>query len=202
MPTVTIPPETSYSDIERDFIDNEPPGLLPGDQSSVWGQVRKVFADYLQVLADQLSLWYTNLDPGTSDETDMRNWENELGIPVEAAGASIEQRRAFALARMARGPFTRSRRAAVIEFFILATFGDPLIFNSFGLALEPGGLPLFNETVDVTGTYEVIEDIPDFSYDVHILAGLGLDFPGLTRELDRITPAGISFTITEVPTIP
>jgi hypothetical protein len=201
MPSVTIPPETSYSDIERDFIDNEPPGLLPGDQTSVWGQVRKVFADYLQVLADQLSTWYTNLDPGTSDVTDMRNWENELGIPVEAAGASIQQRQAFALARMARGPFTRSRRAALIEFFIVATFGNPLAFDSFGLALTPGGLPLFNEIVDVSGTYEVIEDIPDFSYEVRVLDSLGLDIPGLTRELDRITPAGIIFTVNEVPAL-
>jgi hypothetical protein len=99
MPELAIPDEGQYGDIERDFIDNEPPGLFPGDQNSYWGQARKVFADSLQVLADQLSAWYDNLDPRTVDENDIGYWEEEYGIPVNPAGLSLEMRRGFLIIR-------------------------------------------------------------------------------------------------------
>jgi hypothetical protein len=38
-----------------------------------------------------------------------------------------------------------------------------------------------------------------FAYEVRILNTLGVDVAGLTRELTRVTPAGISFTITQTP---
>lgn len=194
---LALPPEGTYSDLELDFIENEPPGLFPGDQNSYWGQTRKVFADYLQVLADQLSTWYTNLDPRATDATDINNWEKMLGIPLQTgSGRTLQARRAFVSARQQRGPFTRTRRRTLVESFILATMGASLSLTAAGLSLDASGLSLLAESFSLTGTYNIVENIPNFSYDVRILNTILLDQAGLNRELTRLTPAGITYTLT------
>jgi hypothetical protein len=193
---IAIPAEGTYSDIERDWIDNEPPGLFPGDQNGYYGQVRKVFADYLQVLADMLTTWYSNLDPATVNLDDMPEWENELGIPLNAANRSLPQRQAFAMSRLQRGSFTRTRRRLLVEAFITATFGVPISFTAGGVPFDGTGIPFFAEDIGLAGTYNIVENIPAFSYDVRILNTFDIDQAGLQRELERITPAGITFTIT------
>lgn len=199
MAELPIPAETTYTDIERDFIDNEPPGLFPGDQNSYWGQVRKVFADYLQVLADALTTYYSNLDPRTVNADDITEWEQMLGIPVAAAGSSLQQRQSFATIRLERGPFTRARRIRVVEWFIRATMGASLALTPDGLPLDAAGLPLLDEMTSLVGDYAIVEDIPGFHYQVRIKDTILLDLAGLTRELTRITPAAITFDIVQVP---
>jgi hypothetical protein len=54
----------------------------------------------------------------------------------------------------------------------------------------------------LTNTYTIVENIAGYSYDVRILNSITVDQVALIRELTRITPAGISFTITPVATIP
>lgn len=202
MPELAIPDEGTYGEIERDLIDNEPPGLFPGDQNSYWGQVRKVFADYLQVLADKTEQWYANLDPSTVDENDIHNWENMLGVPTNpGTGATLQQRRTFIQFRLGKGPFTRTRRQLIVEMFIAATFGEALSLTSNGLSLTAGGLSFSSGSTDFTGTYVIVEDIPNFSYQVRILDTIAPDMLGLTRELERITPAGIDFEVVLVPVL-
>jgi hypothetical protein len=260
MVQLIIPPQGDVSDIERDFIDNEPPGLFNQGQDSLWGQVRKVFADYLQVVADQLGTWYYNLDPNTVDETDVASWEETYGIPIDNA-KDIASRRALLGIRFEKGAFTRDRRDRIVQWFIdsgsnsnaipiqLTPGGVP--FDGGGLALSPepasvaGGVPLdyyvapiwlesespgvlltadgidLSSDADATFTSSINEDTfgvaltPDgiplsgspqwnvlerasaFSYDVRILNGLAVDVAGLLRELERITPAPITATVTK-----
>lgn len=193
----TIPAETTYSDTELNWIGNEPANVFPGDQSSFWGQARKVFADYLQEnVFDRLDQWYRDLNPATCSVEELHNWEILLGIPVDETKATT-LRRAFIQSRLQRGPFTRARRDALIEFFIVATFGPAIEFSPSGVPFTADGIPFYSGEYDLTGTYRVVEDIPNFSYDVRILNTITPD-AGLERELARITPAGIAFTITPV----
>lgn len=201
MTTLTIPAEGTYSDIERDFIDNELPGLFPQSQDSVWGQMRKLFAGDLQSLSDLLTQWYLNQDPSTVDINDIGNWEAELGIPYNAANRTLQQRQSFVQSRRQRGAFTRTRRRLLVESFISATFGAPITFTSDGLAFDSGGMPFYAETVDLSTAYRIVENIPAFSYDVRILNTIAIDQPGLQRELERITPAHLTFTITLVASL-
>lgn len=200
-----IPVEGTYLDIELDLADNEPPGLLPTDQTSYWGQLRRVFADNLQVLADQMEQWYLNLDPRTVNADDMPEWEYLENIPTSPAGKTLDDRRAFVLSRNGRGAFTRTRRRVLVESFIAAVFGVP------PLALVVGGVPFTDDgftlggeftLADLQALYEIVEDIPGFAYTVNILDTVGEDTDGLTRELYRITPAGITFTIEHVSMLP
>lgn len=195
MSSLILPSETTYGDIEHDLIENEPPGLFPMGQYSLWGQMRKLFADALQVLADQLTQWYLNLDPSTVDLDDIPEWEEMLGIPSDAT-KDLTHRRAFIMSRFQRGPFTRTRRRLIVESFIIATFGQAIEFDPTGVPFVTGGIPFYSGSDSLVGTYNIVEDIPNFAYDVRILNTITVDEPGLTRELRRITPAGITFTIT------
>lgn len=197
-----VPPVAPFTDIERDFIDNEPPGLFPIDQTSYWGQIRKVQTDLLQDLADQMAQWYRNLDPNTVDESDISEWEFIEGLPVAPAGKSLEERRAAVISRRARGPLTRARRRAIVESFISSVVGPPLQLFPGGLALSAGGLQLFAEPGAVTTKYEIVEDIPNYTYTVSVLTSAGIDEAGLTRELTRATPAGIDFDVDLVSSLP
>lgn len=196
MTELVIPAEGTYSDIEHDFIENEPPGLFPGDQNSYYGQARKSFADQLQVLKDMMDQWYTNLDPRTVDLVDIRNWENELLIPVSAATKTLDQRRSFAISRLQRGPFTRTRRRLLVESFIFVTSGPPIIFVPAGVPFVGGGIPFGSEVTSVASSYRIYEDQRAFAYEVRVLNTVGEDSAGLLRELLRITPAGITVTLT------
>lgn len=197
-----LPTETPPTDIERDFMDGEPPGLFPTGQNSYWGQVRSVFASELQDLADQLAQWYRNLDPAEVDAIDISNWEFTEGLPIAPTGKTLQERRSFVISRRARGPFTRARRKALVESFLVSVIGPPLQFFPEGLAFDSGGLQFFSEPGPVTSKYEIVEDIPNITYTVYVLTSAGVDEVGLTRELTRITPAGIAFTVSLVSTLP
>jgi hypothetical protein len=194
--------EGSYTDVEREFIENEPPGLFPQDQSSVWGQVRSVYAAQLQTLADLLTKWYGNLDPRTVSDDDLSEWEYMLDLPSGNTALSPALRRAAIQSRFKRGPFTRTRRNEIIESFIIPTFGDATLLTGAGVPLTTSGVTLYSGVSSIAGTYLVVEDIPHFAYTVYVLSAVSVDTVGLTRELKRITPSGISFTISQVPRLP
>lgn len=191
----TLPAETTPTDLELAFYEAEPPGLFPQNQDSYWGQLRKVVTDKLQEIADLFAVYYLNQSAETVSEDDMREWEEMLGIPA-ATTRTASQRRSFILSRLAYGAFTRTRRRLLVESFILATFGTPISFTPGGVEFVSGGIPFFVETTNLAGTYNIVENIGAFSYDVRVLNTLGIDVTGLQRELARITPAGITFTIT------
>jgi hypothetical protein len=153
MAQLTIPPQGTVSDIERDFIDNEPPGLFNQGQDSLWGQMRKVFADYLQVVVDQLASWYFNLDPAAVDEFDMHLWEEMYGIPTDIT-KTLAARRAILAIRFEKGPFTRERRDKIIQYFIDAGSNSnaiPILLSPIGVAFDAGGLALSPEPASVAG---------------------------------------------------
>lgn len=193
---LTIPAPVDFTDVEETWADLEPPGIFTPDQDSWHGQRRKVVTDILQGIVDDFSAWYYNINPNTVDANDLANWEVMLGVPASASNKTVDQRRAFVVSRWKRGPFTRARRAAVVESFIQATFGTPIQFTSSGVPFDSGGMTFADEAVPLSGAYNIVENIPAFSYDVRILNTISVDTVGLERELTRITPAGITFTIT------
>lgn len=200
---LAIPAETTYSDEERRWLQNEPAGIFPTDQTGFYGQARKVFADYLQVnFRDMLDRWWNNLDPSTCSTEDLANWEVQLGIPVNLL-KSDAARIAFIGSRRTKGAFTRTRRRLIVEAFIIATFGGAPSLTPDGLSLTGDGITLLSDATSVDGTYEIVEDIPGFSYDVRILESVGVDEAGLYRELYRITPSPIddNFSISIVDTL-
>ena len=130
---LTIPPREDFSDIEQQWIDLEPDGLLSNDQDSYWGQRRKIYADYLQTLVDDFEKWYLNIDPNTVESGDLSEWETMLGIPTGQARTD-KARQAFILSRWQRGPFTRTRRQAVVQSFVEAVLtGTPIVFSPGGM---------------------------------------------------------------------
>jgi hypothetical protein len=200
MSSLIISPEGVYTDIEHDFIENEPPGLFPGGQDSTWGQIRSVYAAYLQVLADMMTKWYGNLDPSTVTTDDLPEWEYMLNLPQSNTTLSDTARRNNVVARFEVGPFTRTRRAQIVESFITQTFGQAIMFKPEGIPFVSAGIPFYSGTTSLVGTYKIIENIPAFSYQVRIKNTITVDLAGLTRELARITPAGITFTVVSVAT--
>jgi hypothetical protein len=188
-----LPVEVTFTDLEREFMENEPPGLFPQNQDSYWGQLRKVTSDKLQEVADLLGVYYLNQSVDTVNADDMTEWETQFGI---AAGSrTLEERRSFVKSRLVAGPFTRTRRRGIIEAFIVATFGVPITFDAAGVPFDAGGIPFFGESSTLAGTYRVYEDVQGFTYAVWIKNTTVPDIAGLTRELARITPSGIGFTI-------
>lgn len=189
-----LPAEEPYGDIELDMIENEPAGLFPDGQDSLWGQYRKTISDYLQLnVADALAQWYENLDPRTTHEDDLPEYEAMFGVPYAPSNLTIAQRRSFVLSRMYRGLLTRTNRNQIIESFITPTFGPALSFDPGGLTLDAGGLSLFSgASGDVKTMYRVYEDVLNFKYEVRVRDDLDVDMIGLRRELRRVTPAGIN----------
>jgi hypothetical protein len=193
--TPTLPVEGTYSQEELNWIDWEPSGRFPADQASFWGQMRKVFADYIQVQGyDRIDDWYKALDSRQVGDDEIHNWEIMLGIPVDPS-KSIRERRTLIAARSRRGAFTRSWRRDVVESFILATFGDPIIFTPGGVPFTSDGIPFYAGTFDIAGTYNIVEDIPGYAYTVRILDSITVS-TGMLRELQRITPSPIDDNIT------
>jgi hypothetical protein len=198
--SLAIPPEGAYGLVERDLIDNEPPGLFPASQDSYWGQVRKTFADGVQAIVDILTQFYYDLDPRTASEDALERWEQQYGLPVAPTNVSVQQRRANVMARVVKGPFTRTRRRLIVESFIIATFGPAIQFTPEGVPFVAAGTQFFSGEFDLTGLYAIVEDVPNFFYTVRIKNTVTEDTAGLTRELARITAAGIDFTIVHVAT--
>lgn len=196
-----LPSEGAYSSLELDFIDNEPPGLFPQNQDSYWGAFRKLVADYLTANGvDLFAKWYNNLDPRVVDGDDIDEWEYEVATPVSPVALTLPQRRQRVMSRLYKGVFKRAVRAAVVESYILPTFGEAASFTPDGLTFTSAGISLYSGVTSLTGTYRIVENIGAFSYDVRILNTITVDQVGLTRDLLRLTPAGISFTITSTAT--
>jgi hypothetical protein len=195
----TLPAEGEFTEAELNFMEESPPGLFPENQDSNFGLIiRKIFTDQMQLVADQQTTLYNERFVDTSEEF-LDEHERSYGLPVAPVGRTLQERRTDVMLRIQVGPFTRTRRQMIVEQFITATFGNPLQLTPDGIPLVAGGVPLFSEASSLTGLYAIVEDIPDFSYEVRIKDTVTPDVVGLTRELNRITPAGISFTVVSVP---
>lgn len=193
----TLPVEGVFTSAELDFMENSPPGLFPDNQDSNFGLLRKLITDRTEELIDQQTTLYNERFVDTATEF-LDEWERAVDLPINSASLSVIQRRQNVLGRLARGAFTRTRRAQLVEKFITATFGDPIQLTPAGVPLTTAGVPLYTEATDVTPLYRIVEDIPNFHYQVRIKDTVLLDLVGLTRELNRITPAHYSFDIVQV----
>lgn len=196
----TLPAPTLLNTQELDFIDSSPPGLFPENQNSNFGALRKVFADKMKEVADQIATLYGERFVFTASET-LEQWEQEIGLPV-ATTLSDQQRRSRIQARRQQGAFTRTKRKQVIEAYLQATFGQTTRLSVDGVPFTASGLPLYSDVTSLIGLYTVTENITNYSYSVDINSTAQIDAAGLTRELQRITPAHISFSITYSGTVP
>jgi hypothetical protein len=192
----TLPIEGQFTEAELVFVDESPPGLFPENQDSNFGFIiRKIFSDRSQDVANWQDIIYNEHFVLTSERF-LDQWEIEVGLPPNPVGVPFANRKAAVLSRTRRGPFTRTRRNDIIQGFIKTTFGNPIQLVPQGLPLDVGGLPIYGESGIISGLWDVIEYPTTFSYVVWIQASNSPNIPALTRELKRITPAGISFTIT------
>jgi hypothetical protein len=192
-PTLPIP--VSYTEQELNFIDESPPGLFPENQDSNLGYlIRKTFTDQVKVIADQMALMYSERFVATSTQY-LDVWEKEVGLPVNPPGASVTRRRNAISTRLIKGPFTRARRDATIESFIESTLGAATEILPPGVVLSAGGVTMYSGLTSAKYNYTVTEKVDQFLYLVYINPAIALDIVGLRRELDRITPAGISYTV-------
>jgi hypothetical protein len=190
--------EVHWTDVEIDLLHNEPPGLFPENQDSLWGQMRKIFADYMQEqMVDLISAWYNNMDPRTVDANDIDKWEYMVGLPP-GTGLTLSQRRANVQARLVYGPFTNKRRVDIIESVLQASLGPATEFTSSGIPLTASGIPLYSGATSLVGLYTITEDVENFSYTVQVNAAI--DTVSLRRALSRVTPAGININIISQPT--
>jgi hypothetical protein len=195
-PQPTLPVETVTTDLEQLFISEQPAGILPENQNSNFGTLRKVLTDEMQIALDQITTLFANLFIATADTDGLTQWETELGLPNAAGSRPDARRRTDLGSHRSLALFTRTRRRLLVEKFITDTFGAPPEFSPGGISLV-GGIPLASESSGSIDTlYNIIEDIPNFSYEVQISNSVDPDIPGLTRELLWMTPAHISFTIT------
>lgn len=194
----SLPAETTFTEAELVFLDESPPGLFPENQDSNFGFIfRKIFSDLSQDVANWQDVLYNEHFVQTSAQF-LDQWEIEYGLPPVGEGATVEFQRANILARVQRGPFTRTRRDNIIRQFVETTFGTVIQLVPQGVGIDLGGIPIYGEPGDVDSLFDVIENIPEFSYVVWIASTNTPNLTALTRELKRITPAGISFTITSV----
>lgn len=190
-----LPAEEVFTDAEIAFIEDSPPGLFPENQDSNFGLlIRKIFADKVQeLIGQQLTLYNERFVSSASAYLDQ--WEIEVGLPSAPAGLTIAQRRNIILDRIRVGPFTHARRDAVVSSFVQATLGDAIALTPEGVSLDSSGVQIFSGLTSLAGTYAISEDIPGFAFTIAVVTGVTLDQVSLSRELDRITPAGIHYTI-------
>jgi hypothetical protein len=192
----TLPAEGAYGELEQHFINSSPEGLWPENQDSNFGQWRKVFTDIAQEKADELSVLNDEIFVDTASRY-LSLWEEQMDVPIAVAGKTDANRRATIRPRLIYGPFSRLRRQAAIESFLLDVIsgGSPATFGSLGIPIDASGIPLFSGVTSLVGVYRVYEDVQNFSYKVWIRSDVTPDMNGLTRELKRMTPAHMSFTI-------
>lgn len=195
-PTIILPPETPYSDVEKSYISEQPANLFPTNQDSIFGTHRKVFCDEMEKIVEQIQLLYNERFPDTTLQY-LTNWEEDLGLPVNSPAQSIQQRQQAVRARIKRGRFTRTLRRETVEGYILATFGEPARFSTTGIPITVPGIPLHSgiEGIDPTPYYTITETITNYYYQVLIDSIIDIDLPALDRELKRITPAGIQYLL-------
>lgn len=191
----TIPAEGSYSESEKRFIETSPPGLWPENQNSIFGQIRKVLTDEFQARRDEIQMLSQERFIPTSSQY-LSLWEEVFGVAIAPTGKTNAQRQAILRACLQYGRFTRAQRNAIIEALLGPTVGvgDPAAFGPSGIPILTG-IPLYGSPGSVTEKYRVYESQDDFTYQVWIDSGNVPDVDALTRELKRVTPAGISFTI-------
>jgi hypothetical protein len=193
-----LPAEIAPSEQELNYIDESPPALFPENQNSNFGFIhRKVFSDQMAKVAMLMDTLYAEKFVDSSSAY-LDEHEIEVGLPPNPTGISVIQRRTNIKARLRKGRFTRTRRREIVEEFILATFGQSIQLLPEGVALVSAGVPLFSDPAPVTTLYNIVENITNFSYDVRIKNTVTVDTPALTREFKRLTPSGISFTISYV----
>lgn len=187
------------SEIEQAYIDESPAGLFPQNQDSNFGFHRKILCDQLTKVLNQLTLLSSERWPNTS--TVYLNYhEYAIGLPTDTA-QTIAYRQALIMIRYLRGPFTVPLVETIVTLFINATLGVPLSFGTMGISLG-SGVPLFAPSAPVTNLYKIIQNVSGFSYSVLIDESVGVDFVALERELLRVTPSGISFTIATMYQVP
>lgn len=193
-----LPAEADYTDLEQGFISEQPKNLWPQNQNSNFGAIRKITTDLLQMAVTTLEELALEQHIATASGY-LGRWEADLGLSVAPTGRTEAERRAVAKVRLAKGPFTRTRRREIVESYITATFGASLELTPTGLPLTSDGLALYSEPGVVTSLYSIVENVEDFSYVVSIQQDVDPDLISLQRELRSITPAHINFTIVEVP---
>jgi len=194
----TLPPEQPFTEAEIAFMEESPPGLFPENQDSNFGYlIRRIFSNHMQTVVDQLTTIYAEHFVETS-QLFLDDWEIDLGVPV-SPNLTVAQRRSILIARINAGMFTRATRDTTIESFLLATFGTVVQFSPDGIPLTPSGVPLYAEAGDISTMYRVVEDLTNFTYQIRIINTMTPDEASMRRALDRITPAGISYTIVYVP---
>lgn len=184
------------SEAEFNFMEDSPPEFFPDNPESNFGLKRRLWTTQMQEIIDQLNLTYLERFP-TSSAQFIDEWEITVGLPVgtDTSEAGIAARRNRVVSRLRKTAFTDEAIKQIVEGFIAVTFGAPLMLTVPGVEIPAGGLSLYGEGGDITATYRVYHDIENFSYTVFIRSDITPDIVGLTRELQRITPAGISFTI-------
>ena len=195
-PPIVNPAPSDWEDIYSSLIDSEPPGLLPIDDGSYYARLRKTFAYQLGIILAQLNSAYENMTVDSA-RADLAEWEVEVGLPADPTGKTAEVRRALILARLRKGPFTRSARAAIVENFIQSTVGPATSFFVGGIVIDDAGITLYSGLDSTFGTYKIYEDIMNYSYVVRINSAIGVD-AGLLRELQIYTPTGITPTLSSV----
>ncbi len=190
----TLLPEGAYTDAERAFIELSPPGMWPENQDSNFGQVRKVFTDIVQEMIDEVDHLGEEMFVASASEY-LNLWESIVTVPIAPAGKTDTQRRSIIAPRLQYGPFTRARLRAIVEGFITPTFGEAVSLTPAGVSLTAGGVPLYSGTFSLTGTYRIYEDVRDYSYAVWIRSDVAVDTAALLKELQRVTPSGITVTL-------
>jgi hypothetical protein len=194
----SLPAEVQFTEAEFIFMDESPAGLFPENQDSNFGFIiRKIFSDLAQNISDwQLTLYNEKFVETSSMFLDQ--WEIEVGLPPNPSDLSISDRRANVIARLQHGPFTRTRRYNTVARYVETTFGSPIQLVPAGVAIPSGGIPIYGEPGNVSTLFAIYENIPNFTYLVWIAGTNTPNLAALTAELKRITPAGISFSITNV----
>jgi uncharacterized protein YmfQ (DUF2313 family) len=190
-----LPAPVPLTEEELNFIDESPPNLFAENQNSNIGLKRKIFSDQMTDVRNQIALLYSERFVNTSVQL-LDMWEEQVGIAINPTGLTTAQRRARILSALNKQPFTRARRQAVVETFLTATFGNTIRLTPDGVPFSAAGLQLFSDASSLTGLYTITENITNFSYAVSIQPTALVDQAALVRELRRITPAHINFTVT------
>lgn len=191
-PYLTHLDSVAPSPVEKSYIAEQPPGLWPENRSSNFGVHRIVFCDCISELLQQLQILYNERFPETATVF-LDEWEEMLGLPVSPPTRTTLARQKIISARVKRGGFTRTFRRQIVEDFVLATFGAAATFTPAGIPIGTGiSLRSGITGTDPTPYYTIVETIESFLYRVTIDSRIDVDAASLRRELNRITPAGIT----------
>lgn len=196
IPQPVLPPPRPFSEIEATHLQEEPEFFWPDNQDSNFGSYRRVFSERLMDVLGQLNLIYNERFIDTAFQF-LAQWEEQMGLPQNPGGKTVDERRYKLHSRMYKGPFTNAIRRQVVEDAINATFGPAIQLTTHGVPLLPGGVPIYSGlSGPASKYYHIIENVSGYSYNVSIDYRIIPDLAWLTQELKRITPAGITFTIT------